>query len=116
MDFYRNPGKGVSLHFEIICNILKMITYLRNIRQYYRNLEMVCATIFAVHKRSYNLQKPLQFTSLLRRQHYLQRGNQVNKIFSKITNGESKSDVAVNLPEVCRTQVICAKKAGFITT
>ena len=70
---------------------------------------MVCATIFAIHKRSYNL-----LTSLLGR-HHLQRSNQVNKNFSKIiTNGESKSDVstdvAVNLPEVCRTQVVCAKK------
>ena len=55
---------------------------------------MVCATIFAIHKRSYNL-----LTSLLGR-HHLQRSNQVNKFFSKIiTNGESKSDVAVNLPE-----------------
>ena len=62
---------------------------------------MVCATIFAIHKRSYNL-----LTSLLGR-HHLQRSNQVNKNFS---NGESKSDVAVNLPEVCRTQVVCAKK------
>ena len=26
---------------------------------------MVCATIFAMHKRSYNLQTPYQFTSLL---------------------------------------------------
>ena len=52
---------------------------------------MVCATIFAIHKRSYNL-----LTSLLCR-HHLQRSNQVNKKFSKIiTNGESKSDVAVN--------------------
>ena len=60
---------------------------------------MVCATIFAIHKRSYNL-----LTSLLGR-HHLQRSNQVNKNFSKIiTNG-----VAVNLPEVCRTQVVCAK-------
>ena len=66
---------------------------------------MVCATIFAIHKWSYNL-----LTSLLGR-HHLQRCNQVNKKFSKIiTNGESKSDVAVNLPEVCRTQVVCAKK------
>ena len=62
---------------------------------------MVCATIFAVYKRSYNLQTPYQFTSLLRRHHNLQRSNQVNKKFSKITYGESKSDVAVNLPEVC---------------
>ena len=47
---------------------------------------MVCATIFAIHKRSYNL-----LTSLLGR-HHLQRSNQVNTIFSKIiTNGESKS-------------------------
>ena len=62
---------------------------------------MVCATIFAIHKRSYNL-----LTSLLGR-HHLQRSNQVNKKISKIiTNGESKSD----LPEVCRTQVVCAKK------
>ena len=54
---------------------------------------MVCATIFAIHKRSYNL-----LTSLLGR-HHLQRSNQINKKFSKIiTNGESKSDVAVNLP------------------
>ena len=87
-----------------------MITYLRNIRQYYRNLEIVCATIFAMHKRSYNL-----LTSLLGR-HHLQRSNQVNKKFSKITDGESKSDVAVNLPEVCRTQDVCAKKASLITT
>ena len=65
---------------------------------------MVCATIFAIHKRSYN-----SHNSLLGR-HHLQRSNQVNKKFSKIiTNGESKSDVAVNLPEVCRTQVVCAK-------
>ena len=80
-----------------------MITYLvlRNIRQYYSNLEMVCVTIFAVHKRSYNLQTPYPFTSLLRRHHYLQRSNQVNNFFSNITNGESKSDVSVNLPEVC---------------
>ena len=47
---------------------------------------MVCATIFAIHKRSYNL-----LTSLLGR-HHLQRSNQVNTIFSKIiSNGESKS-------------------------
>ena len=80
-----------------------MITYLvlRNIRQYYSNLKMVCVTVFTVHKQSYNLQTPYQFTSLLRRHHYLQRSNQVNKKFSKITNGESKSDVSVNLPEVC---------------
>ena len=72
---------------------------------------MVCATILAIHKRSYNL-----LTSLLGRRH-LQRSNQVNKIFSKIiTNGESKSDVAVNLSEVCRTQIVCAKKASLITT
>ena len=74
---------------------------LTNIRQYYSNLEMVCVTIFAVHKRSYNLQTPYQFISLLRRHHYLQRSSQVNKNFSKITNDESKSDVSVNLPEVC---------------
>ena len=37
---------------------------------------------------------------------------QVKKIFSKIiTNG-----VAVNLPKVCRTQIVCAKKASLITT
>ena len=37
---------------------------------------------------------------------------QVKKKFSKIiTNG-----VAVNLPEVSRTQVVCAKKASLITT
>ena len=66
---------------------------------------MVCATIFAIHKPSYNL-----LTSLLGR-HHLQRSNQVNKKFSQIiTNGESKSDVAVNLPEVCQTQVVCANK------
>ena len=87
-----------------------MITYLGNISQYYTNQEIVCATIFAVHIRSYNLQTPYQFISLLGRHHYLQRSNVVNKFFSKITNGESKSDVAVNLPEVCRTQVVCAKK------
>ena len=59
---------------------------------------MVCATIFVIHKRSYNL-----LTSLLGR-HHLRKSNQVNKEFSKIiTTGESKSDVAVNLPEVCRT-------------
>ena len=70
---------------------------------------MVCATIFAIHKRSYNL-----LTSLLGR-HHLQRSNQVNKKFLKIvTNGESKTDVAVNLPEVCRTQVVCAKKIIII--
>ena len=39
---------------------------------------MVCATIFAIHKRSYNL-----LTSLLGRQH-LQRSNQVNKIFQRL--------------------------------
>ena len=72
---------------------------------------MVCATIFAIHKRSYSL-----LTSLLGR-HHLQRSNQVNKKFSKIiTNGESKSDFAVNLPEVCRTQIVCAKKASLMTT
>ena len=55
---------------------------------------MVCATIFAINKRSYNL-----LTSLLGG-HHLQRSNQVNKKISKIiTNGESKSDVAVNLPD-----------------
>ena len=65
---------------------------------------MVCATIFALHKRSFNL-----LTSLLGR-HHLQRSNQVNKNFSKIiTYGKSKSDVAVNLSEVCPTQVVCAK-------
>ena len=76
---------------------------LTNIRQYYSSLEMVCVTIFAVHKRSCNLQTAYQFTlfSLLRRHHYLQRSSQVNKKISKITNGESKSDVSVNLPEVC---------------
>ena len=57
---------------------------------------MVCVTIFAVHKRSYTLHTSYQFTSSLRRHHYLQRSNQVN-IFSKITNGESKSGVSVNL-------------------
>ena len=72
---------------------------------------MVCATIFAIHKRSYNL-----LTSLLGR-HHLQRSNQVNNFFSMIiTNGESKSDVAANLQEVCGTQVVCAKKASMITT
>ena len=63
---------------------------------------MVCATIFAMHKRSYNLQTPYQF-SLLLGHHHLQRSNQVNKNTSKISYGESKSDVAVNLTEVCRT-------------
>ena len=79
---------------------MKTYVVLRNIRQYYSTL-MVCVMIFTVHKRSYNLQTPYEFTSLLRRHHYLQRSNQVNKKFSKITNGESKSDVSVNLPEVC---------------
>ena len=39
---------------------------------------MVCATIFAIHKRSYNL-----LTSLLGR-HHLQRSNQVNKKFQRL--------------------------------
>ena len=39
---------------------------------------------------------------VLRRHHNLQRSNPVNKILSKIANGKSKSDVAVNLPEVCK--------------
>ena len=47
---------------------------------------MVCATIFAIHKRSNNL-----LNSLLGR-HHLQRSNQVNKIFSKIiANGVLRS-------------------------
>ena len=47
---------------------------------------MVCATVFAIHKRLYNL-----LTSLLGR-HHLQRSNQINKKFSKIiTNGVLRS-------------------------
>ena len=47
---------------------------------------MVCSTIFAIHKRSYNL-----LTSLLGR-HHLQRSNQVNKNVSKIiANGVLRS-------------------------
>ena len=47
---------------------------------------MVCAPIFAIHKRSYNM-----LTSLLGR-HHLQRSNQVNKKFSKIiTDGVLRS-------------------------
>ena len=43
---------------------------------------MVCAPIFAIHTRSYNL-----LTSLLGR-HHLQRSNQVNKNFSKIITND----------------------------
>ena len=39
---------------------------------------MVCVTIFAIHKRSYNL-----LTSLLGR-HHLQRSNQVNNFFQRL--------------------------------
>ena len=47
---------------------------------------MVCATVFAIHKRLYNL-----LTSLLGR-HHLQRSNQIHKKFSKIiTNGVLRS-------------------------
>ena len=47
---------------------------------------MVCATVFAIHKRLYNL-----LSSLLGR-HHLQRSNQINKKFSKIiTNGVLRS-------------------------
>ena len=47
---------------------------------------MVCATVFAIRKRLYNL-----LTSLLGR-HHLQRSNQINKKFSKIiTNGVLRS-------------------------
>ena len=75
---------------------------------------MVCATIFAVHKRSYNLQTPYQFTSLLRRHHNPQRSNQVNKKFSKNTNGVSQIlrstyRKSANAGQLC-------KKAGLITT
>ena len=47
---------------------------------------MVCATVFAIHKRLYNL-----LSSLLGR-HHLQRSNQINKKISKIiTNGVLRS-------------------------
>ena len=42
----------------------------------------------------------LVYFIVLRRHDNLQRSNQVNKKISKIANGESKSDVVVNLPEV----------------
>ena len=75
---------------------------------------MVCATIFAVHKGSCNLQTPYQLTSLLRRHHNLQRSNQVNKKISKLTNGESQMlrstyRKSANAGHPC-------KKAGLITT
>ena len=39
---------------------------------------MVCVTIFAIHKRSYNL------LTLLLGRHHLQRSNQVNKNFQRL--------------------------------
>ena len=74
---------------------------LTNIRQYYSNLEMVCVTIFCCAQTVIQLADTVSVYFTVTSSSLSLKKKSGYKNISNITNGENKSDVSVNLPEMC---------------